>query len=129
MLIGQAVGRWGNFVNAEAYGKVTDSFLKMGIYENGVVSYHHPTFLYESLWNFAGLILLHFLYKKRKADGQIFFLYIAWYGIGRAIIEGLRTDSLYIGPIRISQLVGIVSAIVAIIVFITITKKAGNKAE
>lgn len=129
LLIGQAIGRWGNFVNAEAYGSTTESFLKMGIYEYGSVSYHHPTFLYESLWNFAGLILLHFLYKKRKTDGQIFFLYILWYGIGRFFIEGLRTDSLYLGPIRISQLVGIVSAAGAVVALVIISKKAKNKAE
>jgi prolipoprotein diacylglyceryltransferase len=78
------------------------------------ITYHHPTFLYESLWNFCGFLLLHFLSKRRKYDGQIALGYVAWYGLGRALIEGLRTDSLYIPgtEIRISQLVGILCFVV-----------------
>ena len=89
LLIGQAIGRWGNFFNREAHGGVTDSFLRMGIIENGQLIYVHPTFLYESLWNLIGLALIHFLSKKRKFDGQVFLYYIIWYGLGRAWIEGL----------------------------------------
>ena len=116
-LIGQFVGRWGNFINREAHGSVTDSFLRMGIEDAfGNVTYYHPTFLYESLWNFVGFVLLHFYSKRRKYDGQIFLLYVAWYGLGRAVIEGLRTDSLYLfgTGIRVSQLLAGVSCVAAL---------------
>ena len=94
LLISQMIGRWGNFINREAYG--TDGLLfKMGIETASGVTYYHPTFLYESVWNLMGFLLLHFYSKKRKYDGEIFTLYVAWYGLGRGIIEGLRTDSLY----------------------------------
>ena len=110
-LIGQSMGRWGNFFNREAFGAETDSFLRMGLYNvvTGVTEYHHPTFLYESLWNLAGFIGLHFLSKKRQYDGQVALGYAAWYGLGRAVIEGLRTDSLYWGPFRVSQVLAILS--------------------
>lgn len=120
-LIGQFVGRWGNFINREAHGGVTDSFLRMGLEDSlGNITYYHPTFLYESLWNFIGFIALHFYSKKRKYDGQIFLLYIAWYGLGRAIIEGMRTDSLYLfnTGIRVSQLLAGLSCVAAICVLI-----------
>lgn len=111
-VIGQFIGRWGNFVNREAHGTVTDTFLRMGLEDAaGNVTYYHPTFLYESLWNFAGFVFLHFFVKRRKYDGQIFTMYITWYGLGRALIEGLRTDSLYLfgSGIRVSQLLAAVS--------------------
>ena len=114
LLIGHAIGRWGNFFNREAHGGVTDSFLRMGIIENGQLIYVHPTFLYESLWNLIGLALIHFLSKKRKFDGQVFLYYIIWYGLGRAWIEGLRTDSLYWGPFRVSQILAAVSCLLAV---------------
>ena len=115
-LIGQSIGRWGNFINREAFGGETDSFLRMGILNRitGVVTYYHPTFLYESLWNACGFVLLHFLTPKRKYDGQLALCYVAWYGLGRAMIEGLRTDSLYLGPIRVSQLLAAVSCLAAV---------------
>lgn len=115
LLIGQSVGRWGNFMNREAFGAPTDSFLRMGLYDTatGAVEYYHPTFLYESLWNFVGFLLLHFLSKKRKYDGQVALGYVAWYGLGRAFIEGLRTDSLYWGSFRVSQVLAAVSCIAA----------------
>lgn len=114
-LIGQAIGRWGNFMNREAFGAPTDSFLRMGLLNSftGQVEYYHPTFLYESLWNAAGFALLHFLSKKRQYDGQIALGYVAWYGLGRALIEGLRMDSLYWGPFRVSQLLAAVSCVIA----------------
>ena len=114
-LIGQTMGRWGNFFNREAFGAETDSFLRMGLYNTytGMTEYHHPTFLYESLWNLAGLVALHFFSKKRKYDGQIALGYAAWYGLGRVFIEGLRTDSLYIGAFRVSQLVAGASFVLA----------------
>ncbi|MDR0839177.1 MAG: prolipoprotein diacylglyceryl transferase [Oscillospiraceae bacterium] len=108
LLIGQSIGRWGNFVNREAFGSATSMPWRMGLeYSNGVTVYVHPTFLYESLWNALGLLLLHIYSKKRKSyDGKIFLLYLLWYGLGRVWIEGLRTDSLYIPvtDVRVSQL-------------------------
>ena len=107
LLIGQSIGRWGNFMNREAFGAQTNSFLRMGLTDaNGVTIYVHPTFLYESVWNAIGLLILHFYSKRRKFDGQIFLMYLGWYGLGRMFIEGLRTDSLYVGAsnLRVSQL-------------------------
>lgn len=117
-LIGQFIGRWGNFFNREAFGAETESFLRMGLTNSltGVTKYYHPTFLYESVWNFVGFVLLHFLSKKRRYDGQIALGYVAWYGLGRCMIEGLRMDSLYWGPIRVSQLLAGVSCFAAVVV-------------
>jgi len=119
-LIGQSIGRWGNFFNREAFGAETESFFRMGLYNEmlGKYQYFHPTFLYESLWNAAGFVLLHFLSRKRKYDGQIALGYAAWYGLGRALIEGLRTDSLYIGPFRVSQLLALLSFVTAAAILI-----------
>ncbi len=107
LLIGQIVGRFGNFVNAEAHGGETDIFIRMGIspFENGPYKYYHPTFLYESLWNLVGFLIIHFFYRHKKYDGQILIMYATWYGLGRFFIEGLRTDSLYVGHFRVSQLI------------------------
>ncbi len=131
LLIGQMIGRWGNFINREAHGAVTDSFLKMGLVTGGEVVYYHPTFLYESLWNLVGFVLLHFVSKKRKFDGQVFLGYVIWYGLGRAWIEGLRTDSLYLfgTGIRVSQLLAAVSAVAAIAVMVYILKVKKPQAE
>ena len=117
-LIGQSMGRWGNFFNREAFGAETDSFLRMGLLNirTGVTSYYHPTFLYESLWNLVGFVLLHFLSKKRKYDGQVALLYVAWYGLGRTFIEGLRMDSLYWGNFRVSQMLAAFSCFAAVAV-------------
>lgn len=129
VLIGQIFGRWGNFMNREAHGSVTDSFFKMGLVDAaGQVTYYHPTFLYESVWNLVGFIGIHFLSKKkRKFDGEVFLLYIGWYGLGRAWIEGLRTDSLMLFStgIRVSQLVAIVSfvAAAAVLAYVLLKKK------
>ncbi len=124
-LIGQAVGRWGNFFNREAFGAETDFFLKMGLLNTatGKVEYHHPTFLYESLWNVVGFVMLHVLSKRRKYDGQIALGYVAWYGLGRTMIEGLRTDSLYWGPFRVSQVLAAVSCFAAVVVLMLMTFK------
>ena len=113
-LIGQSIGRWGNFFNREAFGAETDSFLRMGLTHKitGEITYFHPTFLYESLWNAAGFVLLHFLSKKRKFDGQIALGYLAWYGLGRTFIEGLRLDSLYWGNFRVSQLLAAITCFI-----------------
>ena len=114
-LIGQSIGRWGNFFNREAFGAETESFLRMGLMNayTGTVTYYHPTFFYESVWNAAGFLLLHHLSKKRQYDGQIALGYVVWYGFGRAFIEGLRTDSLYWGPFRVSQLLAAISCAAA----------------
>ena len=119
-LIGQSIGRWGNFFNREAFGAVTDSFLRMGLENanNGTVSYHHPTFLYESRWNAVGFVILHFLSKRRQYDGQIALSYAAWYGLGRTFIEGLRTDSLYWGSFRVSQMLAAISCVAAVSVLV-----------
>lgn len=140
LLIGQCVGRWGNFTNVEAYGDVTTLPWRMcspkiaaELFGQGLVDtigYQqvmdgtlgvHPTFFYESIWNLAGFLLLILISRKlRKFDGQLFFSYLTWYGIGRGIIEGLRTDSLYLmnTTIRASQLLGFVSALAGIILLV-----------
>lgn len=136
MLIGQMVGRWGNFVNIEAHGGPTDLPWRMGIYQyvDGTRQYMevHPTFLYESLWNLVGLLLLIRVGKKhRKFDGQIFLGYFAWYGVGRGFIEGLRTDSLYFlnTPIRVSQVFGFATAAVAIILLVILLTRKHDPAK
>ena len=119
-LIGQSIGRWGNFFNREAFGAETESFLRMGL-ENvatGAVTYHHPTFLYESVWNAVGFVLLHFFSKRRKFDGQVALGYAAWYGLGRTFIEGLRTDSLYWGSFRVSQMLAAISCVAAVAILV-----------
>ena len=126
LLIGQCIGRWGNFVNQEAYGAETTLPWRMGLYVDGGYIYVHPTFLYESLWNLAGFFLLRAIGKRwRKYDGQIFTMYVAWYGLGRFWIEGLRTDSLYFfgltifgTPIRTSQMLAGISFLAAVILLV-----------
>ena len=133
LLIGQAIGRWGNFFNAEAYGTTTDlpwgMVIRKSIQTTG--SAVHPTFLYESIWNAIGFVILHNYSKKRKFKGEMTLLYIAWYGLGRAFIEGLRIDSLMIGNtnIRVSQLLAIVTCILSVIALIYLYKtKKGTPA-
>lgn len=140
LLIGQIIGRWGNFMNVEAYGSVTAVPWRMSaesiaaeLLAKGEVTAEgaqqiiegalgvHPTFLYESLWNLLGLILLILLARRgRRFDGALFLGYVFWYGAGRAVIEGLRTDSLYFFStgLRVSQVVGILSALAAAILFV-----------
>ena len=130
-LIGQSVGRWGNFFNREAFGAETESFFRMGlfnIYHQGY-EYYHPTFLYESVWNLLGFVLLHFLSKKRRYDGQIALGYVAWYGLGRAFIEGLRMDSLMLGSFRVSQLLAAVSCFAAATALILLAFKKHDPAK
>ena len=127
LLIGQAVGRWGNFMNREAFGGETTAPWRMRLWTSASESIEvHPTFLYESLWNLAGLALIYFVISRaRTFDGENTWFYFIWYGIGRTWIEGLRTDSLYLfgwelfgQPIRVSQLlsVGLVIAGLAVLV-------------
>ena len=148
LLIGQMIGRWGNFVNVEAYGGVTDLPWRMcsesianELWRDGLLESNlayesildgtlgvHPTFLYESLWNLLGFILLVLLMKLgRKFNGQMFLSYVIWYGLGRAAIEGLRTDSLYFfgTGIRSSQMLGLLSALVGIALYAFRLKTAG----
>ena len=131
-LIGQCIGRWGNFFNREAFGAETDSFLRMGLMltpdrnPDYVMNYYHPTFFYESVWNAAGFVLLHFLSKRRRYDGQIALGYLGWYGLGRAIIEGLRTDSLYIpgsDTLRVSQLLAAITCFTAVVILTILSFK------
>lgn len=148
LLIGQAVGRWGNFVNAEAFGSVTDVAWRMSgeciadwltrqgqitdaaVYDaivDGSLGVH-PTFFYESMWNVLGFCLLVVMGRKwRRCDGQIFLSYVAWYGAGRFLIEGLRTDSLYFFStgIRVSQMLALLSAAAALGVLVWRLNKAG----
>ena len=125
VMVGQIIGRWGNFVNVEAYGAETTLPWRMGVlhsFNDGVSfvseKFVHPTFIYESLWNLLGLILITYFYKKKKFHGQMFLSYMTWYGFGRMLIEGLRADSLYVGSIRISQLVGFVTFVVGAVLII-----------
>lgn len=136
VMIAQALGRWGNFFNGEAYGEelIEGSplyFLRMGLLPNiessRIMHYFHPTFLYESLWNVVGFVIINLVYKKKKFDGQIFYMYIAWYGFGRMFIEGLRTDSLYVGAFRISQVVGFVCFVVGSLMVVLNLVKSRRK--
>ncbi len=130
-LIGQCLGRWGNFFNREAFGAQTDWFLRMGLMNRYTqeVTYHHPTFLYESVWNLIGFVILHFVSKRRKYDGQIALGYVAWYGFGRTAIEALRTDSLYWGPIRVSQLLAALSCFAAAVVLLVMMVREHDPAK
>ncbi len=98
IILAQAIGRWGNFMNGEAFGYETDIFIRMGL-TNTLTGYAtefvHPTFLYESLWNILGFVLINLYFSRRRYDGQVFLMVFGWYGLGRMFIEGLRTDSLY----------------------------------
>jgi len=112
LALGQSIGRWGNFFNKEAYGIETNSFLKMEIIENGELKYVHPAFLYESIITFTCFIILAFLSKKRKYEGQISIIYLVIYSFARIIIEELRTDSLMFYNVRISQIISIIIFII-----------------
>lgn len=156
VLLAQAIGRWGNFFNGEAYGGEIGSttafdfftakadlpsdtglfhFFRMGvrpnIYSYQALYYFHPTFFYECLWNLLGFVLLNLFYKHKKFDGQVVILYLSWYGFGRMFIEGFRSDSLYIPgtALRISQCVGALCFLagVAYLVTILIRRKMGKK--
>ena len=120
LLIGQMVGRWGNFVNGEAFGSQTDLPWAMTIVQEGslIAEMVHPTFLYESLWNALGIILLWLYRKHKKFEGELICGYMIWYGIGRMMIEGLRTDSLMLGSFRVSQLLSVGLVITGIIIVI-----------
>lgn len=131
LLIGQSIGRWGNFVNREIFGLPTELPWRMGLSRGGETMYVHPTFLYESMWNALGLVLLHIYSKNvgRKYKGQIFVFYLGWYGLGRTWVEALRDPSqnMLIGTVSINMLVAIacvIGAVAANIVMMKRTKKA-----
>ncbi|MCD8188258.1 MAG: prolipoprotein diacylglyceryl transferase [Ruminococcus sp.] len=150
-LIGQGIGRWGNFVNQEAFGTNTDSILGMtggtiqqtiinesayldgSMYQAGIEiseSYAvHPCFLYESLWCILGFILLSVFAKHRKYDGQMFLMYLTWYGAERFVVEGLRTDSLMIGNLRVSQALSAILVIVSVILQIIMASRVKRDPE
>ncbi|MCI8387009.1 MAG: prolipoprotein diacylglyceryl transferase [Clostridiales bacterium] len=136
LIIGQVIGRWGNFMNAEAHGVETKLPWRMGIMYAGstVTKYYHPTFLYESLWNLIGFAILMIMYKKKKFNGQVALSYLIWYGFGRFFIEGLRTDSLYFmksvfgETIRVSQVVGALCFIFGIVFMIVCSRIAHDRA-
>lgn len=119
LILGQAIGRWGNFINQEAHGGPTD--LPWGILVDGVRV--HPTFLYESFWNLLVFGLLLFLFKKRKANGELLGVYFVMYSLGRFFIEGLRTDSLYFMGMRVAQLISIALILVGILIIYVRRKK------
>ena len=152
-LIGQSIGRWGNFFNREAFGSYCDNFLAMRVpssflpaaqratekgaellakaTEGGYAGFIqvHPTFLYESIWNAVGFVGLHFLSKKRKYDGQVALSYLAWYGLGRTFIEGFRMDSLYWGPIRVSQMLAALTCFIAVAILVIQAFRYHNPAD
>ena len=145
--IGQCIGRWGNFINVEAFGGNTG--LPWGMSSPSIASYltqHeaeleaigmnidpnmpvHPTFLYESLWCLMGFMLIAWYTKRRRFDGELTLLYTAWYGAGRAVIEGLRTDSLMWGPVRVSQALALVAFVTATALLIWLGQKKKKLGE
>lgn len=137
-LIGQGIGRWGNFMNQEAFGGPTGSSVFGMTSENVVREFKslgfsatdlaHPCFLYESIWCIAGAVILHILSKKRKFSGQVGLYYCVWYGFGRGFNELLRTDSLMIGSLKVSSILSFTICIVAALMLVLINKKMTNKA-
>jgi phosphatidylglycerol:prolipoprotein diacylglycerol transferase len=115
-LIGQAIGRWGNFFNREAFGNETNSLFRMVVDASGKA--YHPCFFYESLWCVLGFVLLHTYSKHRKFNGEIFLMYVMWYGFGRFFIESLRTDSLVFGTMKVSMIVAAITFITALTLYI-----------
>lgn len=141
LVLGQGIGRWGNFVNQEAFGSKTSLPWRMnGEYPNSYLNSLqenldltkwgvHPTFLYESLWNIAVFLLLIIHRKRKKAEGEVLFLYLVLYGVGRFFIEGLRTDSLMLGSFRVSQLLSILLVLVFASLFIYRRVKKAKEAD
>ena len=117
LALGQSIGRWGNFVNVEAYGTETSLPWRMGITEGTKYVEVHPTFLYEAIVTFTIFIILTIVSKNRKFKGQITYLYLIMYSFARAIIEGLRTDSLMLGNFRVSQILSILIFVFANIMY------------
>ena len=139
VMLGQVIGRWGNFVNAEAYGysagveKLPWRMTVGTVYIDGVphpeIEFVHPTFLYESLWNLLGFILINLFYRHKKRDGQVFYLYVAWYGLGRGLLEFLRTDSLRVFGFKAFVILGLGSFVAAVILLIVSYRRAAAERE
>ena len=127
LMLGQIIGRWANFINREAFGTQTTLPWRMKLWISTYTSVEvHPTFLYESLWCILGFLILNYIvHKHRSFKGEIFVLYGVWYGVERMVVEGMRTDSLYIGStsIRVSQVLSAVIAVVALVYFIVVMVK------
>lgn len=131
LILGQAIGRWGNFVNQEAFGYQVNNpalqFFPFSVYIENLGQYHMATFFYESLWNFIVFAVLMIYLRKRKdaRAGNVFWLYLMFYGLGRMFIEGLRTDSLYIGGtnLRVSQILSGVLVVGALVAFIILNRR------
>ena len=128
LILGQALGRWGNFFNQEAYGYAVTNpawqWFPAAVYIEANSQWHMATFFYESMWNFIVFFFLLFYRKRRKRKGEVFLLYLILYSIGRVVIEGLRTDSLYWGPFRVSQILSGILILVGIALFIIRRKRA-----
>ncbi|EQB88698.1 phosphatidylglycerol:prolipoprotein diacylglycerol transferase [Clostridium punense] len=127
LVLGQSIGRWGNFVNQEAYGELIANpkfqFFPYGVYIEAISEWHQATFFYESIWNLLLFILLIAIARKTKKDGIMVAIYFIFYGLGRFLIEGLRTDSLYLfGGIRVSQALSLLLIVTGIILFALIQK-------
>lgn len=141
LIIGQAIGRWGNFVNIEAFGanttlpwgmagpaveqyltRMQEKLAQFGVTVDPTMPVH-PTFFYESVWCLLGFIAIAWYTSRRRFDGELVLLYVVWYGAGRAVIEGLRTDSLMLGSIRISQMLSIIGVVVALVVWALVRTK------
>ena len=125
--LGQAIGRWGNYFNGEAYGSVTT--LPWGIHVAADQELHHPTFLYESLWDLLVFILLMVLFKKSKRSGNVVLIYLIAYSVGRFFIEGLRMDSLMIGPFRQAQVLSVCLIIIAGAILVYRNRKMNRLAD
>ena len=129
LALGQAIGRWGNFINVEAYGTKTDNFFRMGILENGKYIEVHPTFLYESISTFIIFIILMFMTKRRKFAGELTYIYLILYSFERFFVEGLRTDSLMLFNFRISQVLSLVIFVYSCIMLIINIIKIRNMSK
>lgn len=129
LILGQAIGRWGNFFNQEAYGYAVDpNVIPWAMYIDG--AWRHPTFLYESIWDIFGFFLLILASRSPKLkEGHIALLYFIYYSAGRFVIEGFRTDSLMLGPLRVAQVVCIVAIVASVIIAIVRRNKAPSRAK
>lgn len=128
LAIAQSIGRWGNFVNQEAFGYETNLPWKMGLFSENLGEYIfvHPTFIYEALGTFVIFVFLYLYRNKRKWDGQIFYLYMIAYGVVRFFVEGFRTDSLYLGSFRVSQVLALFFVVVCSVLYFKKNRKSKN---
>ncbi|MEE0434162.1 MAG: prolipoprotein diacylglyceryl transferase [Peptococcaceae bacterium] len=129
LILGQAIGRWGNFFNQEAYGyEVDPNVVPWAMFIDG--AWRHPTFLYESVWDVIGFLILILISQSPKLkEGDVALLYLVYYSVGRFVIEGFRTDSLMLGPLRVAQVVCIVSIAAAVVIAVVRRKKAPSRGD